>query len=45
LNPILFHPDAEAEVDHSIGFYEERLPGGKSIIQPDSVGQSEEYGI
>jgi hypothetical protein len=27
LIPIIFHPDAENEVDNSIGFYEERQPG------------------
>jgi toxin ParE1/3/4 len=27
LIPVLFHPDAEAEFDHSIGFYEERSIG------------------
>ena len=25
--PVLFHPDAEAELDHSVGFYEERSSG------------------
>ena len=44
--PVLFHPDAEAEFDHSIGFYEERSVGlgldfkreilrGLSIIHDD----------
>jgi toxin ParE1/3/4 len=27
LKPVLFHPAAEAEFDHSIGFYEERQIG------------------
>jgi hypothetical protein len=27
LIPVLFHPEAEAEFDQSIGFYEERQPG------------------
>lgn len=25
--PVLFHPEAEEELDHSIGYYEECLPG------------------
>jgi toxin ParE1/3/4 len=24
---IIFHPDAEAELDHTVGFYEEQQPG------------------